>query len=83
MKTAIKFGVIPRDIIRREGHHLILSPEIRELVRTDPNKALVEAFLSGQCAGREDANQLWIAEANRPGGALKWVPPKRKRARKK
>ena len=71
--------VIRRDMIRREGHSLILTPEIRELIRTNPAKALVEAFLLGQCAGRQEANQLWITEANRPGGVLKWVPPKRKR----
>jgi hypothetical protein len=72
-KTKLDAKIIAKSKrIQRKNHILTISREIRELARTDPEKALVEAFVEGSLDGKQEANKLWTAEANRPGGALRW-----------
>lgn len=73
-KTKADVSIIAKSRrIRRQGHTLILSQEARkpaneiELIET-----LGEAFREGMFYGREQANENWVKEANRPGGAIGW-----------
>jgi hypothetical protein len=60
--------------IRRQGHHLILSPEARQELREgNPIDVLREVFQEGMFEGRQYSNAAWIEEANRPGGAVRWA----------
>jgi hypothetical protein len=66
-----------RILSRRMGlkeHMLMISREMREFARNNPDKALAEAFTEGMYEGRRETDKKWAAEANRPGGALRWSP---------
>ena len=65
--------------IRAKSRGIVeLNREMREFARTNPDRAVAEAFMQGTYQGKEEANQLWTKEANRPGGALTWRKPKPK-----
>jgi hypothetical protein len=60
--------------IRRQGHSLILSPEARqELRQGNPIDVLREVYSEGKYEGRQETNETWVQEANRPGGAVQWA----------
>jgi len=61
-----------RRIRQKERGIVELNREMREFARTNPDRAVAEAFMQGTYQGKEEANQLWTKEANRPGGALQW-----------
>jgi len=59
--------------IRRHGHSLVFNPEAARDLRESPVKVMAEVFHEGVVEGREETNKKWIEEANRPGGAVRWV----------
>jgi hypothetical protein len=78
LKTKADAKVIAkgRRIRRKERGIVELNREMREFARTNPDRAVAEAFMQGTYAGKQEADQLWAKEANRPGGALSWRKPK-------
>jgi len=61
--------------IRRQGHSgLILSPEAQQELRNgNPANVLREVWNEAKCEGRNEANEAWVKEATRPGGAVQFV----------
>jgi hypothetical protein len=60
--------------IRRKGHFMHVSAEMRQAVGNDKVLAdvLRQGYWAGIRQGSEEANKNWSEEANRPGGALQW-----------
>jgi hypothetical protein len=64
--------------IRRKGHFMHVSAEIRQAVGNDTLLAEImrNAYWAGIGKGSQEANDAWRKEANRSGGALSWRKPK-------
>jgi hypothetical protein len=71
-------------LVRFEGNSIILTPEARELLRSDkPFKVLAEVWREALHRGEQQANKNWLKEANRRGGAVQWARlPRRRKARR-
>lgn len=73
-KTDIRAIAKGRRIRRRGKHFIQISADTRREVGNDAVLAEVmrEAYQTGAMEGRAQANDAWVKEANRPGGALRW-----------
>lgn len=68
-----------RDLLQRliwsEGKGRVrINPDIWRELYDNPRRVLTEVFNEGVYAGRQEANGMWLKEANRPGGAVRWAP---------